>query len=362
MGKISFNNKNATFFKSLTEETDSYFSSQKLLKTGNWRLYAKTVILIFSAISIYLLVLVIPMPILYTTVLGLALGFISACIGFNVMHDANHGSYSSKKWINETLGLTLNALGGNSFIWKYKHNVIHHTYTNVDGMDDDIAKSPFIRMCETQRWVPAHRYQHFYTPFLYAVSSAFWVLFQDFEKYFKPKLNNVSISEKMPLKDHLIFWVSKLLYVLFYLLIPAMLIGWLPCVVFFIALHIGLGLTLAIVFQLAHVVDITHFEFTTPGETKRIDDEWAIHQLKTTANFSPSNPVITWLAGGLNYQVEHHLFPRVSHIHYPMLSKIVRSKCQEFGLPYHSIPSLGKAVTAHFRYLKVMGNKPSIIY
>lgn len=359
MTKITFNNKNATFFKSLTEETDAYFNRKQLLKTGNWRLYRKTIVLIVSAITIYLSVLVFPMSAIFTAILGLSLGFVSACIGFNVMHDANHGSYSSKKWINETLGLTLNALGGNSFIWKYKHNVIHHTYTNVDGMDDDIAKSPFIRMCETQRWVPAHKYQHMYTPILYAVSSAFWVLFQDFQKYFRPKLNNVSIAEKMPLQDHIIFWVSKLLYVVFYLLLPALVIGWLPCIAFIIALHVGLGFTLAIVFQLAHVVDITHFEYTIPGEAKRIDDEWAIHQLKTTANFSPSSRVITWLAGGLNYQVEHHLFPRVSHIHYPALSGIVRAKCKEFGLPYHSIPTLRQAVVAHFRFIKSLGRKPT---
>ena len=141
------------------------------------------------------------------------------------MHDANHGSYSSSERVNNLLGLTLNALGGNSFIWKFKHNIIHHTYPNVDGMDDDIAKSPFIRMCSTQPWMPAHRVQHIYTPLLYAISSMIWVLFQDFEKYFLHKINTIALA-KMKLQDHFIFWISKVFYILFYIALPVV-VNWL---------------------------------------------------------------------------------------------------------------------------------------
>ncbi|MCS3799897.1 fatty acid desaturase family protein [Niastella sp. OAS944] len=357
MSKVVFNNKNAVFFQSLKGAIDSYFKEKNLKKTGNWALYSKTIILIAASIALYLIAISFSLPVVTTILIGSVLGFLSACIGFNVMHDANHGSYSSKSWVNDTLGLTLNALGGNSFIWRHKHNIIHHTYPNVDGIDDDIAKSPFIRMCSSQPWVPMHRIQHLYTPLLYAISSMVWILFQDFEKYFKQKVHNTEL-QKMKTKDHVIFWISKVLYVFFYIALPILLTGWQQWLVFFLSLHVGLGFTLAIVFQLAHVVEETEFTFAPLSETTVIENEWAIHQLKTTSNFSPDNKLVSWFAGGLNYQVEHHLFPRISHIHYPAISKIVKLKCEEFNVPYNCISSFNLAVRSHFRFIKLLGRKP----
>lgn len=360
MPKVIFNNKNAVFFQSLKEAADSYFTGKGIRRTGDSRLYIKTTVLLLTAVALYLLILFVPLPVWANVLVSCVLGFTMACIGFNVMHDANHGSYSSNEQINNLLGLTLNALGGNSFIWKFKHNIIHHTYPNVDGIDDDIAKSPFIRMCSTQQWMPAHRVQHIYTPVLYAISSLLWVLFQDFEKYFHRKILRTAMAE-MKVKDHFIFWISKILYVFFYIALPVLLIGWTNWFVFFISLHIGLGFILAIVFQLAHVVEETTFEFAPTEETTRIENEWAIHQVKTTSNFSPNSRIISWLVGGLNYQIEHHLFPRVSHVHYPALSKIVKEKCEAFDLPYNCIPSLRKAVISHFRLIRLLGKKPAAI-
>jgi linoleoyl-CoA desaturase len=357
MSKVIFNNKKPVFFQSLKMAVDKYFNENEIKKTGSWKLYLKTVVLITTAVLLYIIIICFPVPAVVAILVGGFLGFISACIGFNVMHDANHGSYSSKNWVNNILGLTLNALGGNSFIWRHKHNIIHHTYPNVDGVDDDIAKTPFIRMCSTQQWVPMHRLQHLYTPFLYAISSMIWILFQDFEKYFKRKVHTTDL-QTMKTKDHVVFWISKLLYIFFYIVLPILLTGWQQWLLFFISLHIGLGFTLAIVFQLAHVVEETEFAFAPLHETTVIENEWAIHQLNTTSNFSPNNKIISWFVGGLNYQIEHHLFPRISHIHYPALSKIVRLKCEEFNVPYNCIPSLNLAVKSHFRFIKSLGKKP----
>jgi len=356
MPKITFDNSNRAFYTSLKASINEYFTSTGKRKTGNIHLYTKSVVLILAAISLYTLFLLVPLSPFPLIILSLLLGFILASIGFNVMHDANHGSYSSRGWVNDLLGLTLNALGGNSFIWKQKHNIIHHTYTNIDGVDDDIAKSPFIRMCSTQVWVPAHRVQHLYTPFLYAISSIIWILFQDFEKYFRKKIVDTPLS-KMSTADHLIFWISKILYLAFYIAIPIALMGWQSGLLFFLCMHIGLGLTLSIVFQLAHVVEDTEFDFVS-GDAKQIDNEWAIHQVRTTANFSTGNKVISWFAGGLNYQVEHHLFPRISHIHYPALSKLVQAECVAFNLPYNNMPTFKDAVVSHFRFIRTLGQKP----
>jgi len=358
--KVIFNNKNAIFFQSLKEAADDYFTGKAIPRTGDSRLYVKTIVLIALAVTLYILILFLSLPVWANMLLSCVLGITMASIGFNVMHDANHGSYSSNEKVNNLLGLSLNALGGNSFIWKFKHNIIHHTYPNVDGMDDDIAKSPFIRLCSTQPWVPAHRVQHIYTPILYAISSMLWVLFQDFEKYFRRKIHQTTLAEMKP-KDHFIFWISKIFYVFFYIALPVYLVGWTNWLIFFITLHIGLGFTLAVVFQLAHVVEETTFEFAPTDEITRIENEWAIHQVKTTSDFSPNSRVISWLVGGLNYQIEHHLFPRVSHVHYPALSKIVKEKCEAFNLPYNCIPSLRKAVISHFRLIRLLGKKPESV-
>ena len=230
------------------------------------------------------------------------------------------------------VGYSLNALGGNAFIWKFKHNIIHHTYTNVDGVDDDIAKSPLMRQCSSQKWVPAHRFQHIYVVLVYAISSFAWVFIMDFNKYFKQKIHTTAL-QKMSTKEHVIFWLSKVLYVVFYIAIPVYFVGWGPWSIGFACMHVTMGLALALVFQLAHVVEHVEFEAAAGMEHKQIENEWAIHQVKTTANFAPRNFFVNWYVGGLNYQIEHHLFARVSHVHYPAISKIVEETCKEFQLP-----------------------------
>ncbi|MBK8087331.1 MAG: acyl-CoA desaturase [Chitinophagaceae bacterium] len=353
MAKVSFNNKSSLFFNDLKQAVDHYFSANQIRKTGNIKLYMKTIVLIPAAVLIYVSLLTVSFPVWVALLLCGFLGVIFASIGFNVMHDANHGSYSSKKWVNELFGYSINALGGNAFIWKFKHNIIHHTYTNVDGVDDDIARSPLLRQCSTQVWKPAHKFQHIYVVFLYAISSLAWVAYLDFDKYFKRKVNTTSMS-KMDVKEHILFWVSKLLYAVFYVAVPIWFVGVGKWAIGYLTMELVLGFVLAIVFQLAHVVEETEFEYAGI-EPVMIESEWAAHQVKTTSDFAPKNKLISWFAGGLNFQVEHHLFPRISHIHYPELSKIVEEKCKEHQLPYHSIPTMNEAIASHFRMLKQLG-------
>ncbi|MBC6493196.1 fatty acid desaturase family protein [Flavihumibacter stibioxidans] len=356
MPKVSFNNKQNSFSNALKTNVDNYFRDNNLKKTGNLGLYAKTLVLLPSALLIYVSLLTFEMPVFVQVSLAALLGAVLASIGFNVMHDACHGSYSSKKWVNELLGLTLNGLGGNAFIWKFKHNILHHTYTNVDGMDDDIAKSPLMRQCRTQKWVPAHRFQHYYVLLVYAISSFAWVFIMDFNKYLKQRVIQTPL-QKMSWQEHFVFWMSKVLYVVFYIAIPVAIVGWGPWAIGFTVMHLVLGLTLALVFQLAHVVEHTEFEHAS-GEVTHIENAWAEHQVKTTANFAPDNIFINWYVGGLNYQVEHHLFPRISHVHYPALSKIVQATCKEHGLPYHCYPTMTASMISHFRMMKALGQHP----
>ena len=357
MSRVTFNNKNSIFYTSLKNNVENYFSTNNIRQTGDWRLHSKALILVPSAIALYIILLTVSLPALPAILLAGLLGLIMASIGFNMMHDACHGSYSSKKWVNETVGYSLNALGGNAFIWKFKHNILHHTYTNVDGIDDDIAKSPLMRHCSTQKWVPAHRFQHIYVVLVYCITSLAWVFIMDFNKYFKQKIL-VTPLQKMSTKEHIIFWASKVLYLFFYIALPVSIVGWGPWAIGFVCMHVTMGLALALVFQLAHVVEDVEFEAAIGMDHKLIENEWAIHQVRTTANFAPRNWFVNWYVGGLNYQIEHHLFARISHVHYPAISKIVQDTCRQFNIPYNSFPTMSKSLVSHFKMMKQLGKKP----
>src|SRR5579872_3350215 len=358
MPKITFNNSNHTFFQSVKRSVDAYFETQKLKRTGNWKLYLKAWILIPAALGIYLFLLLGHYGWLPGILASVLFGLLLVCIAFNVMHDACHNSFSEKKWVNKLMGLSMNALGSNAFIWKIKHNVIHHTYTNVDGIDDDIANGPLLRQCTSQKWMPIHRFQFLYMFVLYGISTLSWALGTDFARYFRKKIHHTPIN-RISVKEHVVFWASKLLYAFFYALLPIYILGWQTWLIGFLVINITMGLSLSVVFQLAHIVEKTTFEVAS-GTQKVIDSEWAIHEIRTTSDFAPENKIISWLVGGLNFQVEHHLFPQISHIHYQALSKIVRQQCEVFGLPYNYYPSARQALYSHIRLMKRLGSIPQV--
>ncbi len=352
MAKVIFQSKDQTFFTGIKSEVDAYFKENNLSKTGGWRIYLKAVILLGMAVALYIALIWGDLPTWMALIASSIFGFTLASIGFNVMHDANHGSFSNNSTLNDIMGLTLNVLGGNAFLWKQKHNIIHHTYTNVDGVDDDIAKSPLMRQCPTQVWKPAHKFQHYYIVLIYMITSLAWVLIMDFQKYFSNKIYTTDRWE-MSLKEELIFWGGKIFYVIVYAVVPIYFVGFTPWIIGFLIMHVSLGFTLAIVFQLAHVVENIHFEEAYNDAI--IEDAWAKHQVKTTANFAPKSSIINWYVGGLNYQIEHHLFPKVSHVHYPAISGIIKKYCAQHQVPYMQFNTMAEAVGSHFRMMKKLG-------
>jgi len=355
MNKAIFNNKLSPFYTELKEEVEKYFQENNISSTGNIQLYLKTFILLFLAMYLYVQLVFFTPTWWIALPLCMLAGVNAAAIGFNIMHDACHGSYSQKKWLNNLMGYSLNLLGSNAFFWKVKHNVVHHTFTNIDGIDSDIVQSSLLRFCPTQPKLAVHRYQHIYGSVLYALSSMVWVFVNDFQKYFSRKVYTTPING-MDTKEHLIFWATKVFYVSVYLIIPMYFVGVLNALIGYLAMNLTLGFVLAIVFQLAHVVEITEFE-DAKGITLKIEDEWAIHQVNTTADFATNNSVVTWLLGGLNFQVEHHLFPKVSHIHYPKIQKIVAEVCARFEVKYRVFPTMSDAISSHFRMLRILGNE-----
>lgn len=342
-----------SFHAELRKRINDYFIEVGKAKTGNYELFTKAIILVVSFIFIYIHLVFFTPWYWVAAIECFLLGGLTAAIGFNVMHDGAHGSFSKYKWVNELAGISLNFLGANVFMWKTKHNVVHHTFTNIDGVDDDIDARPFLRMCETQKRYKMHRYQHIYFWIAYSLLYLYWVFFTDYEKYFTKKVGSMPMGS-MNIQEHIIFWVFKVMHLALFVIIPIYMVGFVPWLIGFIIYSMVTGFVLSIVFQLAHVVEETNF--AVPVQPKNeIEDEWAIHQLNTTANFATKNKLITWLVGGLNYQIEHHLFPQISHVHYPAISKIIKQACAEYGVRYIEFPRTRTAIASHVAHLRQLG-------
>ena len=349
-----FLNPTNTFRTELRKRISDYFEENGKKQTGNFNLYLKAVILVLSFAGLYVHLVFFTSDYIVISLLEcLLFGLLTAGIGFNVMHDGAHGSFSTKKWLNELAGLSLNFLGANVFMWKSKHNVIHHTYTNIDGVDDDIDAKPFLRLCENQKHYKIHRFQQYYFIFAYSMLYLYWIFFTDYKKYFLGKVGPIPIA-KMKFKDHLSFWGFKVLHFFIFIVIPIYFLGFVPWLVGFLVYMLSTGVVLSLTFSLAHVLEDAHFPLHDM-ETGMVEDVWVEHQLKTTANFATKNKIVSWFTGGLNYQIEHHLFPQISHVHYPKLSLIVKQVCQEYNIPYIEYPKVSEAIASHYSHLKYLG-------
>jgi linoleoyl-CoA desaturase len=341
------------FHGELKKRISAYFQESGKSSTGNSHLYFKAIVLVVGLIGTYIHLVFFTPPVWLALIECIALGGFTAAIGFNVMHDGGHGSFSRYKWVNDLAALSLNFLGANIFMWKTKHNVIHHAYTNVDGLDDDIDAKPFLRLCDTQKFYKIHKYQHLYFWAAYSLLYLYWIFVTDYKKYFLKRVGSVPLK-KMTREDHISFWAFKVLHLCLFVALPIYMVGVGNWAIGFLVYGLFSGFILSIVFQLAHTVEHTHFPM--PDEkTGRLEDEWAVHQIKTTANFATGNKVICWLVGGLNFQVEHHLFPKISHVHYPAISKIIKQACQEYGINYIEYPRMRLAVASHVAYLRHLG-------
>lgn len=343
------------FHNTLKARVSQYFDQNERRMTGSFSLYFKAALLCLGYIFLYIhlvfftpsLWLAIPECILF--------GLLTAAIGFNIMHDGAHGSFSKNRTLNKMAAFSLNFLGASAIMWNMKHNIIHHTYTNIDGVDDDIEIKPWMRFAPSQKKMKLHPFQHYYFWFLYTLLHLLWIFFSDYQKYFSRKIGPVPLR-KMTIREHISFWAAKVFYAFAFIALPIWLLGFTTWLVGFLILTMVTGFTISIVFQLAHTVE--HTDFPLPDEdSNRIENEWAIHQINTTANFATGKKAITWLLGGLNFQVEHHLFPRISHIHYPALSKIVRNTCVEYGIEYIEFPTMRSAIRSHVAFLKRMGRE-----
>ena len=341
------------FHSDLKDRVNQYFIDMKKPSTGTASLFFKGVLFFTCYIFLYVH-LVFFHPVLWLAIPEcILIGLLTAAIGFNVMHDGGHGSYSKHKIVNKLAGFSLNLLGGSAIMWNMKHNIIHHTYTNIDGVDDDIEAGAMLRFASSQKRRKFHRFQHYYFWFLYTLLHLMWVFVGDYRKYFSRKIGDIEMR-KMTKREHLAFWTAKLVYVFMVVALPIYTVGFVNWLLGFLLVTMVTGFVISIVFQLAHTVEQTSFPMPSEDSGK-IENEWAIHQINTTANFATGNRLISWLVGGLNFQVEHHLFPKISHVHYPAISKIIKQTCNEYGIKYIEYAKMRHAIVSHVSYLKKLG-------
>jgi linoleoyl-CoA desaturase len=287
--------------------------------------------------------------------LAISLALAMAGVGFNIQHDGNHGAYSRHCGVNKVAALSLNLLGGDAYFWRYKHNIAHHSYPNVAGSDDDIRLGPLARLSPHQRRYWFHRFQHLYVWGLYALLAINWQLSGDFRAMIRPGVGDTRVTRPRGW-DLVCFCVGKATFLTLAFVIPLLHHRLLPTLGIYVLTSGTLGLTLAIVFQLAHCVE--EAKFRVPGDgTRRIDRDFTAHQVETSVDFARDNRFLTWYLGGLNYQVEHHLFPKTCHIHYPAISPIVEATCRAHGISHTSHRTMRGALGSHVRWLKRMGRK-----
>lgn len=354
---------NTEFYKTLKSRVNAYFKENNISKTANAAMVFKT----FALLALFL----VPYGFLYQQELPkfayftmwVIMGFGMAGVGLSVMHDANHGAYSRKEWVNTLVSNVMIILGGSARNWRIQHNVLHHTYTNVTDHDEDIDPPLFmLRFSPHSKHYAIHKFQHLYAWFFYGMMTLFWYLTKDYQQAYRYKKKGLIQAQGVTFGQHMfriIFF--KLLYTLLLLFLPIYFGGasWLTNVIGFLIMQFICGLILAMIFQPAHIVPSSTFPM--PNNSGVVEADWAVSQLYNTANFAPKSRLFSWYVGGLNYQVEHHLFPSICHIHYKHISKIVEQTATEFHLPYHSYQTFIAALSEHTKMLKNLGKADPVL-
>ena len=350
--RLIFGRDNA-FQKEARRRVDEYFRTSGRRQRDCPAMYMKTIVILSVFISLYALLVFVAGSWWQALPLAILLGLSVATIGFNIEHDGGHQAYSNHAWINRLMAMTLDLVGASSYVWRWKHSVVHHTYVNITDHDADIDVAPFGRLTPHQRRLRFHRWQHFYLWPLYGVNVIKWQIYDDFRDVILGRVGSTRMPR--PKQWELIGFIGgKLLFLILALGVPLWFRSAWVVLLFYAVTVILAGVVVSVVFQLAHCVE--EAEFPLPLEDYHsIQNSWAVHQVATTVNFARRNRVQSWLLGGLNFQIEHHLFPRICHVNYPALSQLVEQTCRDFGVRYREHRSFCSGLSSHFRWLRRMG-------
>jgi linoleoyl-CoA desaturase len=350
--KLKFASDNA-FQLELRRRVEEYFRTTGRRPRDCWQMYLKTAILLAGFAVLYTLLVFLDQTWWQGLLLAVLLGLSAAGIGFNIQHDGSHQAYSNHPWVNKLMAMTLELIGGSSHLWRWKHVVLHHTYVNITGHDTDIDLGLLARLTPHQRRLPYHRWQHLYLWPLYGLLAIKWQLLDDFRKLISGRISNQPFPGPKG-RERVIFIAGKAIFFTMAFGIPLLFHSIGVVLLYYGVAGLVAGMALSVVFQVAHCVE--EAEFPLPREeTERVEHAWAIHQAETTVDFARRSRVVAWLIGGLNFQIEHHLFPRLCHVNYPAISKLVEETCREFGIKYTEHRSFRAGLASHFRWLRRMG-------
>jgi linoleoyl-CoA desaturase len=351
--KVTFAKDAAGFLTELRRRVEDYFARTGEAKTDSWQMYLKSAIILIVLTASYVLLVFFAETWWQAVPLAVLLGVSMALVGFNIQHDGGHGSYSRRWWVNKAAAMTLDLVGASSYLWHWKHVVYHHTYVNVYGEDTDIDVSSLVRFTPHARRLKMQRYQHLYLWPLYGIMASRWHLYGDFKDVVAGAIGPHPIPRPRGW-DLVIFVVGKVVSVGLLLVLPMFFHRWWLVLAFYLLVTFVLGVVLSVVFQLAHCVE--EAAFTMPvGDPRRMEAAWAVHQAEATVDFARNSRVLAWLLGGLNFQIEHHLFPTICHVHYPEICRIVERTCRDFGVKYAEHPTFWSGIASHYRWLKEMG-------
>jgi len=356
-GHLKFSRSDG-FLHALRERVDEYFRGTGRSPRDCASMYLKSAVIVIWFAASYLL-LVFGAGTWWTALpLAVSLGLALAAVAFNIQHDGGHGAYSRRTWINKLMSMTADLIGASSYLWRWKHSVFHHTYVNVSGHDTDIDVGRLARLSPHTRRRFWHRWQQFYLWPLYGLMAARWHLVGDFQDVIAGKIGPHPIPRPRGW-DLAVFIGGKLASITIAFVIPLCRHSVWDVALFYLIVTGILGITMAVVFQLAHCVE--EAEYPLPAaNTQRMEHAWDVHQVQTTVDFGRTSWILCWLLGGLNFQIEHHLFPRICHVHYPALSKIVEETCREFGIRYASHRTFLAGVLSHFRWLRRLGRAATV--
>jgi linoleoyl-CoA desaturase len=350
-------NHNEEFYKTLRSRVMDYFKTTGKSRHSNTNMVAKTIVMA----AMYFIPFVLIITVIESNLLGylawVLMGFGMAGIGLSVMHDANHSAYSKNDMVNRWVGNILLTIGGSPMNWRIQHNVLHHTFTNVDGIDEDIDPGKVMRFSPHKERLAGHKYQHIYAWFLYGMMTFLWITTKDFKQLNRYEKMDLLKTQGFTYRRAMLgLIISKALYIGLTLGLPLYFSSVSPLVIIggFLTMHFICGVWLGIIFQPAHVVPSSNYP--TPDKSGNIEADWAVSQLFNTANFAPGARIFSWYVGGLNYQVEHHLFPNICHVHYRNISKIVSDTAKEYQLPYNSFRTFGMALKEHGKMLYNLGH------
>lgn len=340
-------------FKDLKRLVNDYLSKTPLEAIGPRQMYYKSAFLVCCWITAYTLLLTVGPSYWFVGVISLVTLLILTCgLEFCIMHDASHFTFSSHRWLNKVaLNLALSVLGACPLSWHQEHVVRHHGHTNILGSDPDVYASHVLRLHPDDKWHWWHQWQHYYGMPLFSFMWLHWV--------YNDLVNAIFNTYQLSRRRYWLFWT-----LIFVGLIPHIILGLvIPYLAFkdiwvvgigYVLFFMSLSIVMAMTFVLAHVSDGQTFYQSHDD----IQKDWAVHQLETTADFAVNNRFLIFLLGGLNFQVEHHIFPAICHLHYPQIQKIVKKYCNEHGVRYHEEETLWGALRSHVVHLKTMSVRP----